>query len=625
MWFGRMVLAWSTLAWYWSIRAWPCSFLQVLCWYTPLRSSRSKSMQDLRRKAERGRGKDEEPGVRTRFFSCPLGGVSSWSHLERDVVQPLQGDVVPLVHHDRGINGVDVLVDLVLMPPLVPGREEPEGLLEAGDVRERHGRPQPPLRSVLGGWAVDVGTAFEGVGPQHAVDEDVGEPGARPHHRELGVLDRVDRHLHVPLAVIPEEQEIVLWVELHVLDHVLVLLVRDLLPHDPIVDVHALGELAGEAHDGGLGSRDERPGQQRGHGVKVSLLLELDELAVHHGLEESLCGLDPRPGAQHHQRVVLEGAPVRRPVAAKGSRGRHVHGRDGPPRLGRQLLEGRFQRLVPVALHRGLTERGAPHQVAAGGRLLLALVAPTWLSVVALRSPRVAHQHVLPRRVETPPRRGGRREGGREVGRGGGGGGGIQAARHGRGLRERVELRQRGLRTDGDLLVQGEDPGVEGVRGVGPVAARRELAARAPHRVVQVGDDLDPRLGLGPGGPGLSGRRDGVCPPHVGGLPLDVLQDLVPQVLAADDVELLVDQVEEILPRPAAVDGVLQHGELEPLGRVKNLPHELRPKVEVYDVLVSPRGVELLQELGLAPNRDLRKTISHHAHRLHRAQLNEDA
>ena len=41
------------------------------------------------------------------------------------MVQPLQGDVVPLVHHDRGINGVDVLVDLVLMPPLVPGREEP--------------------------------------------------------------------------------------------------------------------------------------------------------------------------------------------------------------------------------------------------------------------------------------------------------------------------------------------------------------------------------------------------------------------------------------------------------------------------------------------------------------------
>ena len=56
------------------------------------------------------------------------------------MVQPLQGDVVPLVHHDRGINGVDVLVDLVLMPPLVPGREEPAHERSRKNTEERKNR-----------------------------------------------------------------------------------------------------------------------------------------------------------------------------------------------------------------------------------------------------------------------------------------------------------------------------------------------------------------------------------------------------------------------------------------------------------------------------------------------------
>ena len=91
-------------------------------------------------------------------------------------------------------------------------------------------------------------------------------------------------------------------------------------------------------------------------------------------------------------------------------------------------------------------------------------------------------------------------------------------------------------------------------------------------------------------------------PADLSRFPLDVLQDLVPEVLAADDVELLVDEVEEVLPASVAVDGVLENRQIEALGGVEDLLDELGPELVVNDVLVPAREVELLEEAGLAPN-----------------------
>mmetsp|Transcript_10348 Transcript_10348/g.25891 ORF Transcript_10348/g.25891 Transcript_10348/m.25891 type:complete len:232 (+) Transcript_10348:533-1228(+) len=193
---------------------------------------------------------------------------------------------------------------------------------------------------------------------EHAVDEDVTQPRPRPEHRQFRVLDRVDGHLDISLAVVAEEEEVVLRIQLHVLDHVVVLLLGHLLPHQALVQSRACGHSTGCPKHEGLHPRDQRPRQQRRHRRKVPLLLELDELAVHYRLEEPLGCLHAWPRRQHHKRVVLEVVRGRVLVArvgvGVGVSDRHVvHVRGA--QLGGELGPGRGQGFRGcLALHRGL-------------------------------------------------------------------------------------------------------------------------------------------------------------------------------------------------------------------------------------------------------------------------------
>ena len=149
------------------------------------------------------------------------------------------------------------------------------------------------------------------------------------------------------------------------------------------------------------------------------------------------------------------------------------------------------------------------------------------------------------------------------------------------------------------------------------------------------------------------------------------LQELVAEVASSDDDvfgQVFVDEVEEVAPAAAAVDAVLQNRQVHAAARVEDLLHELRPEVEVNDVLipvlkrphkqklgeresrpagpsafmvlqigvgeskreqervcvcvcgkayVPPREVELLEEDGLAADAELLHALSDHVHSLH--------